>query len=402
MVKRFIIAAIIVGLFLGGVGYFNLVFKPKMIGEFMAKMVPPPATVTAEAAKTETWIDRVRAIGTIVAIEGVDVAPQVGGLVTDYFFDSGYDVEKGQKLVKLDTSVEEADLADHKATLQQANLDFERHSRLVKTSAVSQAALDATIAKRDSAAAAVQKTEAIIAQKNIAAPFAGRLGLRRVEKGQYVSPGQALVWLQALDPIWVDFPVPEATIGKFAIGSQVELAADAYPGQVFEGEVEALDAKLGADTRTLMVRAKVPNPDRKLLPGMFANVAVLAGGAKDYVTVPRTAVTYGLYGDSVWVVKESAAKPAEAGPPTASADGVGSAIAADSAPTAALPAAKALTAERRFVRVGPSQGDRIAILEGVKAGEEVVTSGQLKLQPDAAVKVDNSGALKPPVELPKQ
>lgn len=402
MVKRFVIAAIIVGLFLGGVGYFNLVFKPKMIGEFMAKMVPPPATVTAEAARTETWVDRVRAIGTLVAVEGVDVAPQVGGLVTDYFFDSGHDVEKGQKLVKLDTSVEEADLADHRATLQQANLDFERHTRLVKTSAVSQATLDATIAKRDSAAASVQKTEAIIAQKNITAPFAGRLGLRRVEKGQYVSPGQALVWLQALDPIWVDFPVPEAAIGRFAIGSEIELTADAYPAQVFTGEVEALDAKLGVDTRTLMVRARVPNPDRKLLPGMFANVAVLAGGAKEYVTVPRTAVTYGLYGDSVWVVKESAAKPAEAGPPTASAEGVGSAIAADTTPTAAIPPEKALTAERRFVRVGPSEGDRVAILEGVKAGEQVVTSGQLKLQPDAAVKVDNSGALKPPVELPKQ
>jgi membrane fusion protein (multidrug efflux system) len=402
MVKRFLIAAIVVGLFLGGVGYFNLVFKPKMIGEFMAKMVPPPATVTAEAAKTESWIDRVRAIGTLVAIEGVDVAPQVGGIVTDYFFDSGHDAEKGETLVKLDTSVEEADLADNKATLQQTNLDFARHSKLVKTSAVSQALLDQTIAKRDSAAAAVQKMEALIAQKNIAAPFAGRLGLRRVEKGQYVSAGQALVWLQALDPIWVDFPVPEGTIGKFTIGSAIELTADAYPGQLFKGEVEAFDAKLGQDTRTLMVRARVPNPDRKLLPGMFANVAVLSGGAKELVTVPRTAVTYGLYGDSVWVVKESAPEPAAAGAPTASAEPVGSAIAADATPTGSVPAQPKLTAERRFVRVGPSEGDRVAILEGVKAGEEVVTSGQLKLQPGATIKVDNSGALKAPVELPKQ
>jgi membrane fusion protein (multidrug efflux system) len=402
MVKRFLIAAIVVGLFLGGVGYFNLVFKPQMIGEFIAKMVPPPATVTAEPAKTETWIDRVRAIGTLVAIEGVDVAPQVGGSVTDYFFDSGHDVDKGAKLIKLDTSVEEADLADNKATLQQTNLDLERHSKLVKTSAVSQAVLDATIAKRDSAAAAVQKTEALIAQKNITAPFAGRLGLRRVEKGQYVSPGQALVWLQALDPIWVDFPVPEASVGKFAIGSQVELAADAFPGEMFKGEIEAFDAKLGADTRTLMVRARLPNPDRKLLPGMFANVAVLAGGAKQLVTVPRTAVTYGLYGDSVWAVKESAPEPAAAPPATASAEPVASAIASDATPTASIPAEKTLTAERRFVRVGPTQGDRIAILEGIKPGEQVITSGQLKLQPDATIKVDNSGALKAPAELPRQ
>ena len=203
----------IVGLFLGGVGYFNLVFKPKMIGEFMKKMVPPPATVTAEAARTESWSDRVRAIGTLVAIEGVDVAPQLGGMVTEYYFESGHDVAQGDKLVKLDTSVEEADLADNKATLTQTLLDYERQAKLVKTGAVSQAVLDQTIAKRDSAAAAVQKMEATIAQKTIIAPFAGRLGLRHVEKGQYVSARAALVWLQSLHPIWVDFPAAETTVG---------------------------------------------------------------------------------------------------------------------------------------------------------------------------------------------
>ena len=402
MIKRFLIAAIIVGLFLGGVGYFNLVFKPKMIADFMSKMVPPPATVTAEVAKTENWIDRLRAIGTLVAIQGVDVAPQLGGMVTDYYFDSGKDVEKGEKLVKLDTSVEEADLADNKATLNQANLDYERQVKLVKTGAVSQAVLDQTIAKRDSAAAAVQHVEAIIAQKTIVAPFAGRLGLRHVEKGQYVSAGQALVWLQALDPIWVDFPVAETAVSKFQIGSSVELAADAYSGQLFKGEVEAFDAKLSQDARMLMVRARVPNPDRKLLPGMFANVAVLAGGAKDFVTVPRTAVTYGLYGDSVWVVKQGAPEPAAPPTPTAANEPVASAVAADAATTGSVPAEPKLTVERRFVRVGPTEGDRVAILEGVKAGEQVVTSGQLKLQPGATIKIDNSSALKPSAELPKQ
>jgi membrane fusion protein, multidrug efflux system len=402
MIKRFFIAALIVGLFLGGVGYFNLVFKPKMIGEFMAKMVPPPATVTAEPAKTESWIDRVRAIGTLVAIEGVDVAPQVAGLVTDYFFDSGADVEKGAKLVQLDTSVEEADLADRKAILHQADIDFARQSKLVKQADVSQATLDATIAKRDSAAAAVQRIEAVIAQKTITAPFAGRLGLRHMEKGQYMPAGQAMVWLQALDPIWVDFPVPEGSVAKFAIGAPIELAADAYPGQVFKGEVEAFDARLSQDTRTLMVRGKIPNPDRKLLPGMFANVAVLAGSAKELVTVPRTALTYGLYGDSVWVVNEGAPEPAAKPAPIASAEPVASAAAADVDPVGAIPAEPKLTVERRFVRVGPTEGDRVAILEGVKAGEQVVTSGQLKLQPGATIKVDNSGALKPPAELPKQ
>ena len=402
MIKRFIIAASIVGLFLGGLAYFNLVFKPKMIGEFMSKMVPPPATVTSEVARIENWTERMHAIGTLVAMEGVDVAPQVAGLVTDYFFDSGVDVEKGAKLVKLDTSVEEAELADNKATLTQAHLDYERQKNLVEKGAVSQATLDQTVAKRDSALADVQRVEAIIAQKNITAPFAGRLGLRYVEKGQYVPAGQRLVLLQALDPIWVDFPVPETTVGKFVIGSTVELAADAFPDRSFKGEVEAFDARLNQDARTLMVRAKVPNPDRTLMPGMFANVAVLAGGEKEFVTVPRTAVTYGLYGDSVWVVKSGAPAPAATPAPTASNEPVASAVAADAAPTGAIPAAPKLTVERRFVRAGPTQGHRVAIVEGIKVGEEVVTSGQLKLQPGATVKIDNSGALKAPAELPKQ
>ena len=395
MLKRFLIAALIIAVFLGGVAYFQLVFKPKMIAEFVGKMAPPAATITAEPAKLEKWSDKVHAIGTVIAIEGVDVAPQVGGIVTAYLFDSGQDVEKGAKLVQLDTSVEEAELASNKATLIEAKLDYDRQVNLVKKGAVSQATLDSTIAKRDAAIAAVQRVEAIIAQKNIAAPFSGRLGLRRVEKGQYVSPGQALVWLQALDPIWVDFPVPEGDVDKFKIGSTVQLTTDAFPGQTFTGEVEAFDARLNQDTRTLMVRGKIPNADRKLLPGMFANVAVLAGEPREMVTVPRTAVTYTLYGDSVWVVVPDE-KPAEVDKPTAEV-AAGSAIAADAPQTE-----RKLKAERRFVRVGQTQADRVSILEGVKAGEEVVTSGQLKLQPGAAVKVDNADALKAPAELPKQ
>ena len=188
--------------------------------------------------------------------------------------------------------------------------------------------------------------------------------------------------------------MPEATIGKFKIGSAVELAADAYPGQMFKGEVEAFDAKLSQDARMLMVRARLPNPDRKLLPGMFANIAVLAGGAKEFVTVPRTAVTYGLYGDSVWVVKEGAPEPAPHPTPTPRA----SRWLRRSPPMRPRPGAyrpqPKLTVERRFVRVGPTEGDSVAILEGVNEGEQVVTSGQLKLQPGATIKVDNSGALK--------
>ena len=172
-------------------------------------------------------------------------------------------------------------------------------------------------------------------------------------------------------------------LGKLKIGAPIELAVDAFPGQVFKGEIEAFDARVAQDTRTLMVRGGSPNTDRKLLPGMFANVAVLAGEAKDFVTVPRTAVTYSLYGDSVWVVK--------AGPPAPEKTA--------SVGEAAVPAPQ-LTAERRFVRVGPTQGDRVAILEGVNAGEQVVTSGQLKFQPGATIKIDNSRPRSPPRRCP--
>jgi membrane fusion protein (multidrug efflux system) len=385
MIKRFVIAAILVALFLGGVGYFNLVFKPKMIGEFMAKMKPPAATVTAERAGTKEWIDRVQSIGTLIAIRGVDVSPEVAGIVKDYYFESGNDVEKGAKLVELDTSVEEADLLSEQAMLANAKLDYDRQSKLVGRGAVSQATLDSTTAKRDQSAANVQKNEARIAQKNITAPFAGRLGLRLVEKGQYVKAGDPLVWLQSLDPIWIDFPVPEGDLGKLKIGAPIELGVNAYPGQVFKGEIEAFDARVAQDTRTLMVRGRLPNADHKLLPGMFANIAVLEGKPKELVTVPRTAVTYGLYGDSVWVVKEGPPEPEK----TASVGEV------------EVPPPQ-LTVERRFVRVGPSQGDEVAILEGVKAGEQVVTSGQLKLHPDAAIKIDNSKPLTPAAERPKQ
>jgi membrane fusion protein, multidrug efflux system len=385
MVKRFVIAAILVALFLGGVGYFNLVFKPKMIGEFMAKMKPPAATVMAERAGTKEWIDRVHSIGTLMAIQGIDVAPEVAGIVKDYHFESGQDVEKGAKLVELDTSVEEADLVKNQAVLLEANADLKRQDSLVKKDFVSQAVLDTTVSKRDTAAAAVQRMEAVIAQKNITAPFSGRLGLRRVEKGQYVKAGDPLVWLQSLSPIWIDFPVPEGELGKFKAGSPIELTVSAYPGETFKGEIEALDARVAQDSRTLMVRGRLPNADHRLLPGMFADVAVLEGEPKRLVTLPRTAVTYGLYGDSVWVVKERPPAPEK----TASVGEV-------EAP------APQLSVERRFVRVGASRGDEVAILEGVKDGEEVVTSGQLKLHPDAPVKIDNSEPLTPPAVRPKQ
>lgn len=381
MIKRFLIASIILAVLIGGLAYFQLVFKPQMIKGFLASQVPPPATITAEAARSQEWVEHLPAIGTLIASQGVDVASQVAGIVTSLGFESGQEVPEGKRLVQLDISVERADLASAEATQREADVAFKRQTDLLRKSVASEANVDTALAKRDTAAAAVNRIKALIAQKSILAPFAGRLGIRKVELGQYVSPGLTLVTLQALDPIWVDFPMPEQNIGKLRKGQVIELTVDAFPGEIFKGKVTSLDARVSQETRTLLVRGTLPNPDRKLLPGMFANVAVLAGAPAEVVTVPRTAVTYSLYGDAVYVVKPEAAKEGEAKP------------AGDE---------QIFVVERRFVRPGQARGDLVAINSGLKGGEQVVTTGQLKLNNGSRVKIDNSQDLKPPAVLPKQ
>lgn len=394
MIKRLVIVGIIIAVFLSGLGYFQLVFKPKMIQQVVSKMMHGQApTVTTEIARAEDWTAKVQAIGSLTAIKGVNVAPEIDGLVTKYFFKSGEDVTKGQPLVQLDDSVQQAQLLASKATLRQAELNYERQKKLVARGAVSQATLDQATATRDADAAAVQQVKAVIAQKDVRAPFSGRLGLRNVVRGQYVSAGTGLVWLQQLAPIWLDFPISEADAGKVKIGDPVSMTTDTFPDKVFKGHVIARDARVSTDTRTLMVRAELPNSDKLLLPGMFGNVAVSSGTPKKVVTVPRTAITYSLYGDTVWVVEKKTPKA----PPAEASAGSGEASAAP----AREPAKPQLIAVRRFVKVGQTQGDRVAILEGIKAGDEVVTSGQLKLQPNGPVRVDNAGRLRAPTVLPR-
>ena len=384
MSRRFIITAVVITALLGGLGYFQFVFKPQMIRSFLSQMTPPPATVTAEPARNERWNERLTSIGTLIAYQGVDVTSQVAGIVTEVLIESGTEVEHGTKLVQLDTSVEVADLASAIATHREAEVAYARQADLMNKKVTSEANLDTARAKQETAQAAVKRIEAVIAQKAIAAPFSGRVGIRKVEEGQYVSAGMALVSLQALDPIRADFPMPEQHIGKLRVGEPIELTVDAYPGEVFKGEIQSLDARVAQNTRTLLVRAILPNKERKLLPGMFANVSVLVGQPADVVTVPRTAVTHSLYGDSIYVARPAA----EQGNASAGA-------------TAAGEAAAQLVAERRFVRTGQVREDRIAITFGLAAGEQVITTGQLKLNPGAAIHIDKSQALSPPPERPK-
>lgn len=392
MSRRFILTGIVIAALLGGLSWFQFVFKPQMIRGFLSQMKPPAVTVTAEAAKFEKWGEQLTSIGTLIASQGVDVTTQVAGVVTEIYFESGQDVEQGAKLVQLDVAVELADLASGKATLQEAEVAFQRQTDLINKRVTSEANLDTARAKRDTAEAAVKRVEAVIAQKLIVAPFSGRLGIRKVEKGQYVSAGPALTSLQALDPIRVDFPMPEQSIGKLRVGQGIGLTVDAFPGQVFKGEIQSLDARVAQDTRTLLVRGILPNKERRLLPGMFANVTVHAGEPTNVVTVPRTAVTYSLYGDSVYVVKPAPAKEGEG-----QAQGAGG-----QAGDAQKPAEPALIADRRFVKTGPAREDRVAITSGLQAGEQVVTTGQIKLNPGVAIRVDNSQPLTRPEDRPKQ
>jgi membrane fusion protein, multidrug efflux system len=388
----FILVFVLLAGLAGGLGYFQFVIKPEMIRGFITKQIPPPTTVTAENAKTENWASKVPAIGTFRAIQGIDVASQVGGLVRVLHVDSGQQVKAGDLLLELDDSVEQADLASNRALLKNADKALDRASKLSSRGNATQAAVDATLSARDSAAAAVDRSMAVIAQKQIKAPFGGRLGLRRVDVGQYVSPGLGLVTLQQLDPIDVDFPVPEQFVAVMRIGQDLEIRVDAFPNETFTGTVKSIDARINADTRNVLVRGELANADARLLPGMYAQVNVIAGAAIAFVTVPRTAVTYSLYGDTIYVVKP-AMNPDSKEPPAS-----GGAQAAT--PPAAEPAA--LIAERRFVRVGETRGDRIAVLEGLAADEAVITSGQIKLQPNARVRVDNTNGLKAPSELPKE
>jgi membrane fusion protein (multidrug efflux system) len=365
----------------GGLGYFQFFVKPDMIKGFISQAPQPLNAVAAARAETAKWTPLVPAIGTFRAVQGVEVAPQVGGVVREIRFESSQDVPKGAPLVQIDDSTEQADLKSNEAALKNADVALQRQRQLITGGNTPQANLDTALATRDQAAAATERTRAIIAQKAVVAPFAGRLGIRRIDVGQYVSPGTMLVTLQQLDPIYVDFSLPEQNLADLKPGQTVETSVDAYPGTTFKGSIKFIDARVSADTRNVLIRGELPNPQKKLLPGMFANVNVLAGAPKEVVTLPRTSITYSLYGDSVYVLTPAPPKAGEA--------------------QAAAPD-QLFAIERRFVRPGDTREDKVAINEGIKPGELVVSEGQIKLQPNARVRVDPNAGLQPQNPRPRE
>ena len=376
----FVVTLAVLAALTGGLAYFQFAIKPVMVKKFMAAaFAVRPTAVTAEAVRAEKWPPELTAIGTLRAYQGVIIAPQAAGVVTAKHFESGDDVEAGALLINIDDSVEQADLANGLAQLKNAETTLARQKTLLAQGNTPQSTVDTAIATRDSAAATVERTRAVIAQKEIRAPFAGRLGLRNVDIGQYVAVGTALVTLQQLDPIYADFPVPEEALRSLAVGQAVGMTVDAIPGRTFDGKIEAIDARVSADSRNVMARAVFANPARKLLPGMFANLTVTTGEPASVVTVPRTAIVYSLYGDNVFVVK--------AAPHARAEGGVGE-----------KGGMSGLIVERRFVRVGAARGERIAITEGLREGERVVTAGQIKLQASMPVTLDEAASLPAPAE----
>jgi membrane fusion protein (multidrug efflux system) len=373
--KVFPAVFLVLAVLVGGLAWFQFRFLPEQIRVHMASMPWPVAGVAVEDARTEVWTPRLVAIASFKAVPGIDVSGQIAGIVAEIGFENGQDVEKGALLARVDDSTEQADLKSNAAMLKNAELAFQRQQMLASNGVAAKANFDLAQAARDQAAGTLDKTRAQIGQKTLRAPFAGRLGIRRVDVGQYVGAGAAIVSLQQLDPIYLDFQSPEQDYAALSVGAPVKAKIDALNGGIFTGQIKTLDARVDRDTRTILVRAEIANPDKKILPGMFANVTVEAGHEQKLVTVPRTAIAYSLYGDSVFVVLPNDPAKGFDGP---------------------------LHAERRFVRLGETREDRVALREGAAAGEKIVVEGQIKLQPNAPVRIASQGEMKPPAVRPMQ
>lgn len=371
MLRRIIylfLVLVIFGGLAGAIAYYAFDFKPKMIAGFIMSAPAPVETVSAEEARQDQWEPEVAAIGTLTAVNGIEVAPQVGGIVREINFDSGDLVKKGQKLFQLDTDTEDADLKNFRVQLGNAETELDRQQKLLDKGFASKAAYDTARLLRDRMQAEIERTEALIAQKSIYAPWDGRLGLRDVAIGKYVAPGQNMIWLQTVDPIYVDFTVTENDFGRIKVGQKVRAKFSAYPTDTFNGEVFTTDARVSESSRMITVRGKLENPEGRLVPGMYSDVKVIVGEPVPVVTIPQTAVTYSLYGDSVFAVVK--AKNAD--------------------PNAKEPE---LEAERRFVKLGLVRDGRVNVVEGIKPGDQIVVAGQNKIDQGSKVRIDNSIAL---------
>jgi membrane fusion protein, multidrug efflux system len=360
IVALVVVIAVLVGIKAGQIGTMIKAGK---------SFVPPPESVTSAKVEAKEWESTRSAIGTLVAFRGVTLGAELGGTVRAISFDSGAFVKKGQVLVKLDTSAEEAQLGAASADASLAKLNLDRARNLHKGGANTQADLDAAEARAKSAQATVANLEATIAKKTIRAPFDGRVAIRQVELGQVLSTGTAIASLQSVSPIYADFYLPQQALATLRSGQRTRLRTDIFPGAQWEGEVSTVNTEVDVATRNVRVRATFPNGDGRLRPGMYANVEVLSSDKRPVLLIPATAAIFAPYGDSVFVLEE---KKDPAGKPSA-------------------------LARQKFVRLGERRGDFVAVEAGLDAGEKVVSSGAFKLKNGMAVVVND--ALAPSAEL---
>ena len=367
MKKRMIIMLVAVGVLLGGVIGFNL-FKGYMIKKFMANSPVPPATVSTLKVDFQPWQPQLVAVGTLRAVRGVDVTTEIAGLVRSVDFKSGDEVKSGQVLTQLNADTDVAQLHSLQAAADLAATVYERDKAQLAAEVLSQAQLDNDAADLKSKRAQVAQQEAAVEKKTIRAPFAGKLGISTVNPGQYLNPGDKLVTLQTIDPIYADFYLPQQQLPQVAIGQQVTLTADAYKDTTFTGKINAINPKVDTNTRNVQIEATIPNAKRLLLPGMFATVKVNSGAEQRYLTLPQTAITYNPYGDTVFVVKRSENKD-------------------EKKDEKAKPS---VVAQQVFVTTGPTRGDQVAVLTGIEPGVEVVSSGGAKLKNGTPLIINNS------------
>lgn len=375
---RYVIAVVGLLLVIGGlvsVKYKQISGLIKM-GKEMEKSGPPPEVVSTSTSALQTWEGTIYAVGSVTAVKGVTISNDAPGVVAAIRFESGALVKQGQVLVELDSSVERAQLASAQARKELALLNADRSRRLVDSAAIPRAQLDTDDALLKSSRFDLGALAAQIDRKIVRAPFAGKLGLRTVNLGQYLNPGTPLTVLEAIDSVYVDFSMPQQRLADLKVGMPLRVTLDGTE-VTLDGSIAAIDPTLDATTRTIKVRGTVPNKDEKLRPGMFATVRVVLPQQGPVVTVPATAIVHASYGDSVFVVED---KKDDAGNVVNGADG-----------------APAKVARQQFVRLGESRGDFVAVVDGVKANEVVVVAGAFKLRNGAGVVVNNDVAPKPQI-----
>jgi membrane fusion protein (multidrug efflux system) len=355
---RLIVVLAAAGLLLAAVVGFNI-FKAHMIAQFMAKNSAPPQTVSTVVVDFSDWQPEVTSVGSMRAVRGVDVTTELAGLVRTLKFKSGDDIKSGAVLVELNADSDIAQLHAAEAAADLSQTTYNRDKVQLDAQAISQATLDTDAANLKNFRAQAEAQAALVAKKTLRAPFAGRLGITTVNPGQYLNPGDKVVTLQAIDPILVDFRVPQQELARVVPGMTLHVTTDAFPNETFEGKVTAIDPRVDTATRNFQVEASVNNSSRRLLPGMFARVAVESGDRQHHLTLPQTAITYNPYGATVFLAQNPA-------------DG------------------KTPVAQQVFVTVGATRGDQVAVLSGIKKGDVVVTSGQLKLKNGTPLAVDNS------------